>query len=48
MTRDGLKYILTHPWQATYPILAILVTVLGLNLLGDELRDRLDPRLQQA
>jgi len=48
MTRDGLKYILTNPWQATYPILAILVTVLGLNLLGDELRDRLDPRLQQG
>src|SRR5438105_4480989 len=36
MVRDGLKLVLTHPWQATYPILAILVTVLGLNLLGDE------------
>ncbi|ATQ43325.1 ABC transporter permease [Caulobacter mirabilis] len=34
------------PLQALFPGLAILITVLGLNLVGDGLRDRLDPRLQ--
>ena len=33
------------PWLAVFPGLAILLTVLGFNLLGDGLRDRLDPRL---
>ena len=33
------------PWLALFPGLAILITVLGFNLLGDGLRDRLDPRL---
>ena len=35
------------PWLSLYPGLAIRVTVLGFNLLGDGLRDILDPRLQQ-
>ena len=34
------------PWMSTFPGLAILVTVLGYNLLGEALRDRLDPRLR--
>ncbi len=33
-------------WLATFPGLAILVTVLGINLFGDGLRDPLDPRLK--
>ena len=33
-------------WLATFPGLAILVTVLGVNLFGDGLRDTLDPRLK--
>ena len=33
-------------WAATFPGLAILLSVLGLNLLGDGLRDTLDPRLK--
>jgi len=33
-------------WVATFPGLAIMVTVLGFNLVGDALRDALDPRLQ--
>ena len=36
------------PWLAIFPGLAIVVTVLGLNLMGDGLRDALDPRLQRA
>ena len=33
-------------WLATFPGLAILITVLGINLFGDGLRDTLDPRLK--
>jgi peptide/nickel transport system permease protein len=34
---------LTHWWLATFPGIAIFVTTLGINLLGDGLRDLLDP-----
>jgi peptide/nickel transport system permease protein len=37
-------YWQTSPWTTIFPGLAILVTVLGYNLLGDGLRDVLDPR----
>jgi peptide/nickel transport system permease protein len=43
---DGRVYMSTAWWLATFPGLAILVTVLGINLLGDGLRDTLDPRLK--
>ena len=46
MLADGRVYLSTAWWLATFPGLAILVTVLGINLLGDGLRDTLDPRLQ--
>jgi peptide/nickel transport system permease protein len=42
----GRNYMLSDIWLATIPGLAILVTVLGFNLLGDGLRDALDPRLR--
>jgi peptide/nickel transport system permease protein len=45
MLADGRVYITTSWWLATFPGLAILVTVLGINLFGDGLRDTLDPRL---
>jgi peptide/nickel transport system permease protein len=45
MLADGRVYISTAWWLATFPGLAILVTVLGINLFGDGLRDTLDPRL---
>ncbi len=45
MLADGRSYMLSSPWIATFPGLAILITVLGFNLLGDGLRDVLDPRL---
>jgi peptide/nickel transport system permease protein len=46
MLADGRAYVTTAWWLATFPGLAIMVTVLGINLLGDWLRDILDPRLQ--
>ena len=46
MLADGRVYISTAWWLATFPGLAILVSVLGINLFGDGLRDTLDPRLK--
>ena len=46
MLADGRNYIERAWWVATFPGLAITVTVLGFNLLGDWLRDRLDPRVR--
>lgn len=43
MLADGRNYIQTAPWVTIFPGLAIMFTVLGLNLLGDWLRDWLDP-----
>jgi peptide/nickel transport system permease protein len=45
MLADGRVYLTTAWWLATFPGLAILLTVLGINLFGDGLRDTLDPRL---
>ena len=44
MLADGRQYLDGAWWLATLPGLAIVVTVLGINLLGDWLRDELDPR----
>lgn len=46
MLADSQTLIMTEPQLAFIPGLAILLTVLGLNLLGDGLRDWLDPRLR--
>jgi peptide/nickel transport system permease protein len=43
--RDAAAYVRQAWWTATFPGLAIMVMVLGLNLVGDALRDALDPRL---
>ncbi len=48
MLADGRIYISTAWWLALFPGLSIFVTVLGINLLGDALRDVLDPRLKRA
>lgn len=45
MLYDGREYLSTAWWMATFPGLAIMLTVLGINLIGDWLRDALDPRL---
>ncbi|TCR80766.1 ABC transporter permease [Rhizobium sp. BK376] len=47
MISDGRNYIATAWWVATIPGIAIFITVIGTNLVGDRLRDLLDPRLQQ-
>jgi peptide/nickel transport system permease protein len=46
MVSDGRNYIATHSWLSLYPGLAILLTVAAFNLIGDGLRDALDPRLR--
>ncbi len=46
MLNDAQTLMFTHPLQAVFPGLAIMMAVLGLNLLGDGLRDVLDPRLR--
>jgi peptide/nickel transport system permease protein len=43
----GRNYMETAPWLAVFPGLAITVTVVGANLLGDGLRDWLDPRMSE-
>lgn len=43
MLASGRDYIQTAPWVTIFPGVAIMLTVLGLNLLGDWLRDYLDP-----
>jgi len=44
MIRDGTQHLTNAPWISLFPGLAILVTVLAFNLLGDGLRDILDPK----
>ncbi len=44
MLSDGYRYLVNAPWALFFPGGAIMLTVLGFNLLGDGLRDALDPR----
>ena len=46
MLNEGIDYLLFAPHVAIFPGLALMITVLGLNFLGDGLRDRLDPRMR--
>jgi peptide/nickel transport system permease protein len=48
MLDEGRNYITTGWWLALFPGLAILLLVLGINLVGDWLRDVLDPRLERG
>lgn len=43
----GRKYIYQAWWYTTFPGLAIMITVLGINMLGDALQEALDPRLRR-
>lgn len=47
MLSDARSYIESSPWMVTLPGICILVVVLSFNLLGDGLRDALDPRLKK-
>lgn len=46
MLQDGKNYLVLNPELATFSGLAILITVLGINLFGDGLRDALDPKMK--
>ena len=48
MINDGRRYMLTSPWVATFPGLALALLVLGMNLLGEGLRDVLDPKMMEG
>jgi peptide/nickel transport system permease protein len=47
MISEGRNFIVIAPHISTFPGLALMITVIGLNLLGDGLRDTLDPRLKK-
>ncbi len=46
MRSDGRAYISTAWWLTTLPGIAIMITVLSINLIGDWVRDALDPQLR--
>ncbi|MCC6176928.1 MAG: ABC transporter permease [Chloroflexi bacterium] len=48
MLAEGRSLLTTAPWIATFPGIAITLTVLGVNFFGDGLRDALDPRLRKS
>lgn len=48
MLADGRNYVVTAWWLGVFPGLAITITVLAMNLLGDWARDLLDPRLRTS
>ena len=48
MIAEGRIYMLEHPWIPTFPGLAIFVIALGMNLIGDGIRDILDPTLRKG
>ncbi len=45
MIADGRSEVFSAPWIVVFPGLAMVINILGYNLLGDGLRDALDPRL---
>lgn len=48
MLADTRDLMLSHPWVMALPGLCILITVMAINLMGDGLRDALDPRLRKS
>ena len=48
MLADSREFILRAWWVVTFPGLAILITVLAINLIGDGLRDTLDPKMRKG
>jgi dipeptide transport system permease protein len=48
MLADSREFITAAPWIMAFPGIAILITVLSINLMGDGLRDALDPRLRRS
>jgi dipeptide transport system permease protein len=48
MLASAREFILSDPWLVTFPGLAILITVVSINVMGDGLRDALDPKLRRG
>jgi peptide/nickel transport system permease protein len=48
MLADGRNYVYTSWWLSTFPGVAIFLTVLSINIMGTELRERFDPRLRRS
>lgn len=48
MLADSREFIRSNPWMVTLPGLAILITVVSINLAGDGLRDALDPKMRRS
>ena len=48
MLADGRTFISTSYWMALFPGVCIFVTVLAINMLGEALRDILDPKLKRS
>ena len=46
MLADSKDFIQSAPWTMIFPGLAIMLTVLGFNLMGDGLRDAMDPKMK--
>lgn len=46
MTREGVDVLINAPWISVYAGLSILITILSFNMLGDGVRDMIDPRLR--
>ena len=46
MVNDGYRYLVTNPWLSFSPGIAIMMVVFAFNMVGDGLRDALDPRLR--
>ncbi len=46
MVSDGIRYVSRGPWLCIYPGLALVYTVFGFNIMGEGLRDLLDPRMK--
>jgi peptide/nickel transport system permease protein len=47
MLAEGQTFLIAAPWVAVFPGLMLMLVVLGVNLLGDGLRDLLDPRIKR-
>ena len=48
MIADGQNYMTTDPWLVLFPGCAIMLAMLGFSLVGDGLRDALDPTLERT
>lgn len=48
MVRTGVNHLMMAPWLSIFPGAAILVTVLAFNMIGDGIRDIVDPKMQQT